>query len=273
MKKQTIKTALGSLAIAGALLMAPSVFADTVATTTGSFNVNSSGVVRVKNAEVTSVSGNVVNAITRFTNFITNWTFTTNASTTIAANNSISTSTSNIRVGDRINVAGTLSALGSTISVNASKIVDITSYALFKTKSGTVQSVNTTNGTFVLKTDDKLITVQTNASTTFSVIPTGTTTATTTTLAGLTLNSKVQVVGSLNADKTVLTATKVLVKPVKLENENRENNKNKRENKKENRGASQGLKNGWKAKEDRDNEGEHKGFLKTNIGAKVDLDL
>lgn len=269
MKTQTIKTAFGSLAIAGALLMAPSVFADTVATTTGSFNVNTSGVVHVKNAEVTSVSGNVVNAITRFTNFITNWTFTTNASTTVAANNSSSTSTSNIHVGDRINVAGTLAALGSTISVNASKIVDITSYALFKTKSGTVQSVNTTNGTFVLKTDDKLITIQTNASTTFSVIPTGTTTATTTTLAGLTLNSRVQVAGSLNADKTVLTTTKVVVRPAKVENTENESKKNK----KENNGASHGLKNGWKAKEDRDNEGEHKGFLKTNIDAKVDLDL
>lgn len=267
--KKTFKTAFGTLAITSVLLMAPSVFADTTSTSTGSFNVDSNGIVRVKNAEVTSVSGNVVNAITRFTNLITNWTFNTNASTIVVTNGSASTFTANIHVGDRINVAGTLVALGSTISVNASKIIDITSYALFKTKTGTVQSVNTTNGTFVLKTDDKLITVQTNASTTFSVIPTGTSTATTTTLAGLTLNSKVQVMGSINADKTVLTATKVVVKPVKVEKKDNEDKKDR----KENRGESRGLKNGWKEKEDRDNEGEHKGFLKTNIDAKVDLDL
>ncbi len=265
MKTSSFKKLFGTLAIAGALVMVPSAFAETNASTTGSFTVNNSGIVHVKNAEVTSVSGNIVNAVSRFTNLVTSWVFTTNASTTIAVANATTSSTSNIKVGDKINVVGTLSALGSVISVNATKIVDTTSFALWKTKSGTVQSVNTANGTFVLKSDDKLITVQTNATTTFMITPTATSLATTTTLGGLVIGSKVNVTGYMNPTKTVLTASKVTIKPLKLEVN--------KENKKKTNGSNNGWKNGWKDKEDRTNNGEHKGFLKTNIGTNIGLGL
>lgn len=243
MKTNTMKRTLGSLAILSALMLAPSAFADTAATTTGSVSIGHNGHVAVKNAEVTSVSGNVVNAIARFANIVTSFIFTTNASTTIGVNNAFATTTANIHVGDRINVAGTLASLGTAVSVNASKILDKTSMAMWRSKSGTVQSVNLSNGTFVLKTENKTFTVQTNASTVFTVKSTATSTVTATTLSGLTVNGKVEVAGTINADGTLLTASKVLVKPMLTAVKSEKNEK-------------------------KDNNGKHKGFFKLgfNLG-------
>ncbi len=248
MKTNTLKTLFGSLIIAGAFIATPVATFAAGATTTSSVRINGDGIVRVVNAEVTSISGALINAVTRFKNNVVAWTFTTNASTTIAVNNSITaTSTAGINVGDRINVTGPLTALGSTISVTATKLRDITSTALFKVRTGTVQSINAGNGTFVLKTGDKLMTIQTNASTTYAL---GTSTPA---FSSLALNAKVAVAGIVNAENTIITASKVTFLSIGTTIKNKI---------KSNNGASHGLKNGWKDKEDRDNEGEHTGFLK-----------
>lgn len=172
MKTTSIKTLLGSIVVAGAIMSVPvSAFAANArASTTASFYVNGDGIVHVINAEVTSISGNIVNAISRFKNNVVTWAFNTNASTTIFANNSGVASTADIKVGDKLNVVGALNTLGTTISVNATKIKDKTSMSLWRTKTGTIQSVNLTNGTFVLKENNgKSVTVQTNANTMFSL--------------------------------------------------------------------------------------------------------
>jgi hypothetical protein len=226
MNSYTTKKALGSLTILSALILAPSAFADTHATTTGQVSIGRNGHVIVKNAEVTSVSGNVVNALARFANTITSWVFTTNASTTIGANNSMSAATSDIHVGDRINVAGTLASLSATASVNASRILDKTSMAMWRSKSGTVQSVDLANGTFVLKTEEKVFTVKTSVTTVFTAKPTATSTVATN-LAGLAVGRKAEVTGTINADGTVLSASKVLVKPLIAVNEKKNNGKHK----------------------------------------------
>lgn len=252
MKIHTLKKTLGSVALLSALMVAPSAFAGTMATTTGQAMIGHNGNVVVRNAEVTSVSGNVVNAIARFANIVTSWVFTTNASTTIGANNTTSASTTDIHVGDRINVAGTLSALGSVVSVNASKIMDKTSMTSFKSKVGTIQSVNTGNGTFVLKTGAKTLTVQTNATTAFTVKTTATSTATATTLSALPINGTVEVQGTVNGDGTVLTATKVLVKPTIMKTDKK---------------SWEDLKKEWKdtRKEDKEN-GNRKGLFHISLG-------
>ncbi len=252
MKTSNLKTLFSGIAIAGALMAIPvSTFAAN-ASTAASVRINGDGIVHVINAEVTSISGNIINAVTRFKNSVVNWAFTTNASTTIAANNSLTGTTSDISVGDRLKVNGLVSAFGSTISVQANAIKDITSMASWRVKSGTVQSVNAANGTFVLKQNDKLVTVQTNASTIFTL---GNTTAST--LAGLTLNSKVMVSGVMSADGTSMNASKVNVKVAS-------DNKSKHEWKKE-------WKDAWKS--NKDNEKGDKGqshdrqsFLKSNLG-------
>ena len=246
-----MKKTLGSVALLSALLVAPSAFADTTATTTGQAMIGHNGNVVVRNAEVTSVSGNVVNAIARFANIVTSWVFTTNASTTIGANNTTSATIADIHVGDHINVAGTLSALGAVVSVNASKIMDKTSMANFKSKVGTIQSVNTGNGTFILKTGDKTLTVQTNAATAFTVKTSATSTVTTT-LAALPINGKVEVQGTVNTDGTILTATKVLVKPTIMNTDKK---------------SWEDLKKEWKdsRKEDKEH-GNRKGLFHVSLG-------
>lgn len=261
MKITLIKKTLGSLALLGVFTITPAVFAAN-ASTTASVRINEDGIVHVVNAEITSISGNVIQAITHFKNNVANWTFITNASTTVATNNTKATSTTGLHIGDRLNVMGTLAALGSTISVNASKIMSLTSHLPRKVTSGTVESINTSNGTFVLVSGDKHITVQTNASTTFAFKPSASTTIT---LSSLALNKNVKVFGTITNDGTAIIATKVIAKTT----ENNDDDKSKE--KKYNNGKDNGLKNGWKDKEDRDNRGEHKGFLKTDIGLGIGI--
>ena len=255
MKTITFKKTLGALAITTALL-GTHAFALEVGTHS-LVNINGDGMVHVTNAEVTSVSGNVVNAVARFKDLVTSWTITTNASTTITDKSSNTTGMTAVQVGDRIDIKGALTSFGTALSINASKIVDRTSLS-FRGAAGTVQSVNTANGTFVLKMkDSKTITVQTNANTTLTAMTTATSTPTSATLAALAANSKVHVTGTLNAEGTVLTATEVRILPVSTSTN---------PDKKQNNGFWHGLKNGWKEKYNRDNTGEHKGFFKTYIG-------
>lgn len=196
--------------VAGSLLLMPvSAFAEEVKVSQGtSFRITQDGVVHVLGAEVTSVSGSVVNAVTRLKNTVINWAFTTNASTTVSTGGKPVAALADIRVGDKLNVSGTLASLGSTITVSANKIADITLLASWRVKTGTVQSVNTGNGTFVLKSDDKTFTVATNASTTYKLAAA----TSTNTLAGLAIGTKVMVYGTLSNDGAVLTASKVVAK-------------------------------------------------------------
>ena len=256
MKITSIKKVFGSLAVATVLVTAPSVFAaDVNATTSSSVRINSDGIVHVVGAEVTSISGTIVTALSHFKNTIVTWTFATNASTTVNTNPTTVDSTTDIRVGDRLNVTGALSAFGSTISVNATKIKDMTTLALWRGRTGTVHSVNIANGTFVLMSNDKLITVQTNASTTFGFAPA---TSTVPTLATLALNSRVVVAGISNSNGTVITATKVIVttnsSTVVKNNDKNHDSKNESKDKKEH-----------------EDNGKHKGLLKThfNLGVGV----
>lgn len=264
MKTSNLKTLFSGIAIAGALMAIPvSTFAAN-ASTTAAVRINGDGMVHVINAEVTSISGNIINAVTRFKNSVVNWAFTTNASTTIAANNSLTGTTADIGVGDRLKVNGLVSAFGSTISVQANAIKDITSMASWRVKSGTVQSVNTANGTFVLKQDDKLVTVQTNASTTFT-LANKTASTTPVTLALLTVNSKVMVSGVMNAEGTSMTATKVTVKKT-------DDNKSKHEWKKEWKDAWKSNHESMKESRKEDNEKDDKNhndrqsLLNSNLG-------
>jgi hypothetical protein len=210
MKKNTLKTLFGSLAIGAAIMAVPvSTFAAN-ATSSTSIRINGDGIVHIINAEVTSISGNIINAVARLKNNLVNFSFTTNASTTISTKGNTATSSSAITLGDRLKVTGTLASIGSTIGINATTIKDVTKTSVrikHTSKTGTLTSVNTSNGTFVLTSDNKSnksVTVQTNATTTFISM-----TGTTTVLSAIPLNTTVKVTGTLNADGTVLTATTV----------------------------------------------------------------
>jgi hypothetical protein len=213
MKTNTLKTLFGSVALGAALFAAPvaTFAADVRASSTASFRINHNGVVQVLNAEVTSISGSVINAVTRLKDSVVNWAFTTNASTTIVTSGLQATSTpSLIRIGDRISVSGTLLSIGSTMNVTAAKVVDTTLLASWKTKSGKVQSVNTSN--------DKTITVITTASTQFKLNKA----TSTNTLAQLAPDQKVVVYGTISADGTSITAAKVVLNEGALKKEAKE---------------------------------------------------
>lgn len=213
MKTTSMKSLFGKLAIAGAFMAIPvSTYAlDT--TTNASVDINRDGIIRVMGAEVTSISGSVINAVANFKNTLINLAFTTNASTTLntSVNGTATTSLAGLSAGDKINVAGTLGSLGSIIGINATNVREVgsttkaTSTVKTGVKVGTVQSVNTQNGTFVLKSDDKLITVQTTSGTQFMM---GTTTLS---LATLPVNTKILVTGTMTSS-TTMTATHIVAK-------------------------------------------------------------
>lgn len=217
-------------AVAGAMFLSAFVAVPTFAATassTASVHINKNGVVQVVGAEVTGISGNVISAVTRFKNNVMSWVFTTNASTTIAANNAIGAALSDIQIGDKLHVKGQLSTLASSTVVTAARIRDVSSMQSWKVKEGTVQSVNASSNSFVMKKGDKLITVAGNASTTITPVAT-----TTLTIPTIPLNSKVVVTGRLSADGTSLLASKIIVLPANLKKE-------------ANRGMLHGLKLGW----------------------------
>lgn len=254
MKTHSLKSLLGGAAVAGTLMFMPiAASAQTGATTTSSVRINRDGIVTIVNAEVTSVTGNIINAITRFKNTVVNWAFSTNASTTVNVANA-TPATNDILVGDRLNVIGAVTTLGTSLGLNATSIKgSATSTKHNKHKmatstgavAGKIVSVNVANGTFVMRTsNDRNVTVQTNANTTFKLVK-GTTTGT---LANLAVDTKVAVVGTADASGTLITATQVVAK---LDDKKRTSNK----------GSFHGLKNGFKDKEDRDNRGEHNGFF------------
>ena len=135
MKKLTIAKTFGAAALLGAFAVTPAFALDA----NSSVTINADGNVRVINAEVTSISGNVINAVTHFKNLVTNWMFTTNASTTVKGGASATSSISGIAVGDKLDVAGILTSFGQPISITASKIVD------FKTSSSGTSTASSTN--------------------------------------------------------------------------------------------------------------------------------
>lgn len=208
-----IKKVLGGamLAVSMAVIPVAASASELKATNATRVHIDNDGIVRVVGAEVTSISGNIINAVTRFKNNLVNWAFTTNASTSIQSNNSLNAPITDVRVGDKINVTGALSTIGSTLTVNATKVRDITTTQNVRVKTGTVNSVNTANNSFVLKwtedKTDKFVTVQNNASTTIYLAN-----GTVGNINSLVANGKVHVAGLLSADGTVLTASKVLIR-------------------------------------------------------------
>ncbi len=204
MKTITLKTGLGAIALASALMSVPVASFAATASTTTSVSINHNGIIRVINAEVTSVTGSIINAIARFKNTVVNLVVNTNATTTIAANNSLTASTTDIHVGDKLSITGALSSIGGTVGLTATKVKDTTSMPIIKTEIGVVSNVNAGSGTFTLTTDNTAVTVQTNASTKYSLG-----TQATSTFANLVANNKVTVTGTLSANGSVFTATRV----------------------------------------------------------------
>lgn len=92
--------------------------------------VSPSGIVRAIGAQVVSVESGIVQAVVTIGNAVLNVSLDTASSTKIAANGSLSATTSDIKAGDTVNFAGALTAsTGSSLTIAATKIRDLTSFA------------------------------------------------------------------------------------------------------------------------------------------------
>jgi len=143
-----IQKSLSSAAIVALFAVMPlAASADTLhASSTTGVVISSNGIVHVIGAQVTSVSNGVVNAVTTVGSVVMNWVVNVSASTKLAANGSMNATTTDIKVGDKVNFAGALSSsVGSTLSVAGTKIRDITNFphrffGAHATSTGSVKS-------------------------------------------------------------------------------------------------------------------------------------
>lgn len=164
----------------------------------------------VATAVVTSINGSVITAVNHKDSATTTWTITTNADTKFFIrghhDKNVTKSINDIIVGDRVGAAGTVTDNdGTERAITATYLVQWNPSDKVRA-AGTVLSVNSTNGTFVLDTQHKgQVTVQTDSSTT---IKNGTSTGV---LANITVGTKVAVKGMWNSLKSAINAVKIRI--------------------------------------------------------------
>jgi hypothetical protein len=164
----------------------------------------------VATAVVTSINGSVITAVNHKDNATTTWTITTNADTKFFIrghhDKNVTKSINDIIVGDRIGAAGTVTDNdGTERAITAAYLVQWNPSDKVRA-AGTVLSVDSTNGTFVLDTQHKgQVTIQTDSSTT---IKNGTSTGA---FANITVGAKVAVKGMWNSLKSAINAVKIRI--------------------------------------------------------------
>lgn len=114
-----------------------------------------------------------------------------------------------MKVGDRVMVAGSMQATG--LALTAKIVHNESIHAIASNKVGTVSNLNSGAGTFTLTTrEGTALQVTTNTNTKFWV---GTSTSTIASLAGISATTTVRVDGVINKDAGTVLASKVQVLP------------------------------------------------------------
>ncbi len=208
---------MGSVGIASLLMIMP--FAASAqslqAEQSAGVFISPSGIVRVIGANVTAVSSGVVHAMTTIGSVVMNWVVNVSATTKTSADGEKTATTTNIKLGDKVAFSGMLaSSTGSVLTVAATKIREMIAKPFRHFGAGTITSVNSGAGSFVISHGNTSLTVQTTASTTVkrSGQPT--------TLASLQIGEKVVITGTPNADGTIIAATSIEVRSQKSEHAN-----------------------------------------------------
>jgi hypothetical protein len=219
-----VQKVLSSAIAASIFAIMPFVASAQTLQATGSTGVviSPNGIVRIIGADVTAVSNGAVDAVTRIGNVVMNWVVNVSASTTVVANGSKNATTTDIKVGDKVGFVGSLSSsIGSSLTVAATKIRDLTNFPFPHFGAGTISSINSANGSFVLTGESgRTVTVQTDASTTISL------NGATTTFSAFTVGEEVGVAGTLNADGSVITASNIVIKNSADKGEGKNDNDN-----------------------------------------------
>lgn len=170
-----------------------------------SIDVGANGSALVRGAEVTAVTDTEVKAETSWGDAVLNWVVKTDSDTEYIGKNGKDVARADIAVGDTISFRGALDQALSGLVVKA-KVVKDWSKTEAKTKlNGTVASINSSLGSFVVTHGNSTTTVQTDSSTDFEV------NGKDGSFADLFLNAKVKIHGMFNASSTVFTANEVEV--------------------------------------------------------------
>lgn len=208
------------------------------------------GALRVMGAKVTSVSGSDINATASFGNSSLSFIIKTDAETKLNGKAFASSSSlSALKAGDKISFAGTItSSSSSSVTVDASHVVSQNLYKDGKIENkdsfkGEVKAVNGTENSFTLKLKSGA-TVKVNVSSSTVITLDGATA----TLASLEAGDEVKIAGEINADGSVITASKVSAESEDADDnddEDSDDDKDKDENKDENRGGFWGKIRNW----------------------------
>lgn len=168
-----------------------------------SIDVGANGSALVRGAEVTAVSDSEVKAETSWGDAVLNWVVKTDADTEYVGKNGKDVARADIAVGDTVSFRGALDQAVNGLVVKAKVVKDWSKTEAKAKLNGTVSSINSSLGSFVVTHGNSTTTVETNSSTDFEV--NGKDGA----FADLFLNAKVKIQGMFNASSTVFTANEV----------------------------------------------------------------
>jgi hypothetical protein len=157
--------------------------------------INKQGVVALRSAKVTAVSGNTITVTETLGAVVLTWTVTTDAATLLQAKNGATITMANIVVGDIVTIKGVFQS-GNTLSVKATLVRDIsripavltqvpgsaTPTSLVMTIGGVAQTVTISPTTVVLNSAWTPVALSTflanDVVRVFGYVPTGSTTIT-----------------------------------------------------------------------------------------------
>lgn len=131
-------------------------------------SIAQNGMVLVRGAKVTSVSGSTIQAGVTFGSFTMNWTVKTSGDTEFVRYHGGRGTISDVAVGHIISFRGKLDTTASSATVNAGTVRNWSVQKVQVSRAGEVKSVNSSNSSFVLRVGNQDVTVATNASTTIT---------------------------------------------------------------------------------------------------------
>ncbi len=213
--KNTFVLAAFSVLMAAALLVAAAISLPAAASahsngssSTGTMvSINNEGSVLVRGATVTSVGADLIEARTVWGDTDISWDLQIDGDTDFFSKGGADSSSSAIETGDKVSFSGSLDQDGGAFTVIANVIRNWSIDDIRATLSGTIESVNDDNDTFVLETKHKgEVTVETDGDTDFLLRSNDDAD-----FGDLTVGSHVSVTGAYDEEGDTLTAAKVML--------------------------------------------------------------
>lgn len=168
--------------------------------------ISASGQVLLRNAKVTSVSNGTLGTTVSFGSTTLAVAVKTDSGTQFVRSNGRHATSSDVKVGDTINVSGSLDLAASTLTVKARVVKNLSLLASSTVKlNAEIESVSTTTNRLVVRTSSGTTTVAVTGGTLIKLD------GATVLLASLSAGQNVQVIGTLNVSTGVVTAEKIIV--------------------------------------------------------------